>query len=266
MEKEKYMGRVYGEFIITMIFAVYFLYRITRIAEFKWKSGLLKEALVYSLPLIPHTLSNHVLSQFDRVIINQLKGASEAGLYSFAYKVGSIMYIFITGITKAWGPVFFEKMREKDYRGINSVLAKYSTLLYFLAIGLILFAKELVIIMSDKGYHTALSMVPIIVMGYVFYYLYTAFGQYSIYLGKTGFYAFNTVIAGIVNVVLNYMLIPRFGYMAAAVTTLISYMLLSLLHYLTIKFLLKYENIVPLKILLPNLSYVIVTNHFLFRY
>ena len=128
---------------------------------------------------------------------------------------------------------------------------------------MILFSKELVYIIADKKYHTALELVPIIIIGYTFVFLYNFFFHYAAYYKRTGLLSINTFIAGIANIVLNYIFIPKYGYVAAAYTTAVSYFLLFCLHYMNVKFVIK-EKIFPLKFILLDLVIVIGITIFVF--
>ena len=174
------------------------------------------------MPLIPHALSGIILSHFDRIIINQISGTIETGLYSFAYNIGMIMNIIVLAMNKSWVPIFYNNLRKEEYNKIYNLAYNYSKYIFFAAIVLTAFSQEVVIIMADKSYYSSLSLIPIIILGYVFVFLYTLYANYSFYRKKTLLISIATLLAGGVNIGLNYLLIPRFGYIAAAFTTLIS--------------------------------------------
>ena len=124
-----------------------------------------------------------------------------------------------------------------------------------MAISLILFAQEIVQLLSTKEYVKALPIVPVIIISYVFLYLYTLFANYSFYYKKTGYISLATLVT-LVNIVLNYLLIPRFGYIIAAYTTLFSYILLFVFHYTVIRFILKTKNLINVRPIIGKSVYV----------
>jgi len=256
LTNRKYMGQVYGELIIAFIFFVYISLKLKNISEFRFEKKHVKYSLAYGLPLIPHALSNVILGQFDRIIINQLKGSTDTGLYSFAYQVGMVMSAVVMGMNKSWHPMFCEKMEERKFPGIQNLARNYSNYIFFIAICLVMLSKEIVIIMADEKFYPALNLVPVIIIGYIFQFFYTLYVGYAFYYKKTPLIAVFTVIAGLTNIGLNYWLIPIFGYPAAAFTTLISFIVLFILHYLNVKYLLKPEGIIDLRIVLPKSCYV----------
>ena len=258
LKENRYYGKIYSIIIITAVFAVYMIYNLVKLSKFKFKLEYIKYSIRYSIPLIPHALSNFILSFFDRIIINQLTGAKNAGLYSFAYNVGTLMVIVTGSMNTAWLPIFYENLTNKNFIKIKKLAYNYSKYIYFTAIGLILFSKEVVSLMADEKYHTALPIVPIIIISHVLVFLYTLYVNYVFYRKKTILISLITLFVSGINIGLNYWLIPIYGYIAAAYTTLISYFLLFLFHFLNLKYILKEKNIIPIGKILSNFGWVIL--------
>jgi len=258
LKENRYYGSVYSGLLITTVFAVYMIYNLIKLSKFKFKIEHIKYSIRFGVPLIPHALSGFILAFFDRIIINQLTGAVNTGLYSFAYNVGMIMNIVVMATNKSWWPIFYENLVNRDFKKINDLAYNYSKYIYFTAVGLILFSKEIVSLMAAKKYHTALPIVPIIVIGYVGVFLYILYSSYSFYQKKTGLISLVTLFAGLINIGLNYWFIPIYGYFAAAYTTLVSYFLLFIFHFLNVKYILKEKDIIPVGRVLSNFGWVIL--------
>lgn len=255
-EKDKYLGRIYGQLIVTgIIFILAFLF-LSKIAKFTFRWKYVKFTLSFGIPLIPHTLSGFILTYFDRVIIQHLSTTTNTGLYSFAYNVGMLMYVVAMASSKAWQPIFYRDYAELKYQTIEKKASNYSNYIYIAAIGLILFAKEIVMVLASKRYYNALNLIPAIILSYVMVYLYTLYFQYASFRRKTALISLNTLIAAVLNIVLNYLLIPKYGYFMAAYTTLISFMVLLILHYINAKYVLK-EHVISLTKILPNMGWVL---------
>ena len=246
MIENKHLSKIYSQLIIVIIFSIYSLYKLIGHSKLNFKLNHILYTLKISLPIIPHSLSAIILTSFDRLIINDLNGASDAGLYSFAYTVGLIMGIVVSGINKSWVPMFYSNLNKNDFESINSLAKKTSKYVYFTAICLILASKEIAMVLADEKYHSAFSIIPIIILSYVCVYLYNIYTNYSFYRKKTILISINTIIAGFINIGLNYMFIPKYGYQAAAYTTLFSYFILFLLHYLNVKYIIKEKPMIPL--------------------
>lgn len=258
LNQSKYMGRIYGNLIISIIILFYISYKLSKVIviNFKWKHILY--SLSYGLPLLIHTISGVVLVQFDRIIINQAKGAVDTGLYSFAYQIGMIMSVIVMGMTKAWVPIFYEKLKNNETDAINKLSAKYAKYIYFMAFCLILFSSEIGIILSDKKYYSSFPLIPIVTLSYVFLFIYTQYSNYAFYRKKTFLISASTVVAGTINIALNYLLIPKYGYFIAAFTTLFSYFMLFLLHFFNTKYILRENNIIKLRIIFKNFYFPIL--------
>lgn len=258
LKEEKYLGKVYSQIVITTAIAFFIGYRLFRIINFKFSLSHIKYNLKFGIPLIPHTLSTFILVYFDRIIINQLNGAEDTGLYSFAYNVGMIIQVVIMGMNKSWVPIFYENLKNDNFKNIHTLAINYSRYIYFAALVLIFFSHEIVILMADKSYYSALSVVPIIVLAYVSVFMYTLYANYSFYRKKTVLISVATSLSCIVNIGLNYLLIPKFGYVAAAYTTLASYFLLFILHFMNVRFILKEKHIIPVTKIIFNFLIILI--------
>jgi O-antigen/teichoic acid export membrane protein len=257
LSSERYLGKMYGEIVVMAFVAFYALRSMFKLTERSFDTKYLKYTLRYSLPLIPHALSRFILGYFDRVQINQLLTPFETGIYSFAYDVGMAMDVIVMASVKAWNPVFLEKYVKKELKDIESMAKDYAKYICAAAIIIILFSKEVVVLLAPEKYYEAVYLVPVIVMGYSFVFLYSLFFQYASYRKRTELIAISSVLAGAINIVLNYIFIPIYGYMAAAVTTMISYGLLFFFHYFNARFILK-EKTVPLSKLLPFTAFLAI--------
>lgn len=257
-KSEKYLGRIYGGFIVILILGIILYFKLIidgkKLIDFKfWKY-----ALAFSVPLIPHSLSGIILAQFDRIMINKFIGASEAGIYSFAYNLGLIVSVIWVSFNNAWSPWFYENMEKKDFENINKKL-KYYIIFFSSIIFIIIFiSPEIVKIMSSRNYWDGLSLVPIIMASYFFVFLYSLFVNIEFYYKKTHFISLGTILSATLNIILNYIMIPRYGYVAAAWTTFISYVFYFMYNYVIVKFILK-KQIYKIKYIHYSILFIILT-------
>ena len=259
--KQKHFLSIYISYIIIALF--FFIYSIVYFRKHKlWKYYLKRDYLTYSLsfgsPVVLHLLSLYILNNFDQVMINKMVGSKAVGLYSIAYQISMIYLFIIMGINQAWVPLFYEKMKNKEYVNIDNVLKRYSIFISILAVGFVIISPYLVKLLTTSDYLKAINVLPVIVIGFMFQYLYVQLVNYSFYEKKTLNIAIFSLLAASVNVALNYFLIPKFGYVAAAWTTVVSYVLLFLLHYINVKYVLKIKNIVNLKIIVVPVFIAII--------
>ena len=158
-------------------------------------------------------------------------GSAEAGIYSFGYNIFSIINVTANSLDNVWGPWFYEQMQQKKYEEIRRQSSKYAFGMLLFSVMVMLGTPELVMLLGAKAYWDAkYTVIPIVVGGY-FMFLYTLPSSVEYYHEKTKYIAIGTACAAGVNILLNLWFISRFGYVAAAYTTLATYVLYFVFHY-----------------------------------
>jgi len=257
LSDERYYAKAIGHAVGIIIMLIITIRYLRNDIKFIIEAKHLKYSLIFGLPIVVHLLSQNILSMSDQIIINQLVGSSETGLYSVAYKIGMIQIIISMGILNSWTPIFFEKLKENKITDINELAKKYALIITLVATSLILFSQEIISILVTSEYHEALIIIPIIVVSYYFFFMYTMYVIYAFYEKKTKNIALFTIITGVINIVLNYMLIPEYGYIASAWTTLASYCILFILHYINVRWIIKVEKITSLTIFILPVTIIL---------
>jgi len=188
----------------------------------------------YSLPLIVGNLAAWILSLSDRYILQLFRGGHEVGIYSASYNISvHSVSLFTSLFILASGPISIN-IWEKYGEGESKKFISKTTRLYLitcipLVVGLSVLAKPIIMIMTGNEYIDGYKIVPLVTFGAFFLGLQWVFGRTFIFYKKTKFTMIIITASGLLNLVLNFLLIPRFGYMAAAITTLVSYVVLFLL-------------------------------------
>lgn len=204
-----------------------------------------KYAFLFNLPLIPHYLSQTVLSSSDRIMIGKMASEREAGIYGLAYSVATLCLLINTSIQQAFNPWLYKNIKNNTLEKVGH--ASYIILCFVAGINLlfICFAPEAIKIFAPKEYYEAIWIVPPVSMSVFFMFMYCLFADFEFYYEKTWLIMFASVIGALLNLVLNWLFIPIYGYIAAGYTTLICYILYSTFHYLFMKKIVteKYGNI-----------------------
>lgn len=226
------MGRIYGKTIPIIVISIVLIYKIWKTNKPRFNKEYLKFALVFSIPLVPHGLSQVILSSADRIMISSMIGNSEAGIYSFAYTLSAIVSVTYSSLDQVWSPWFFTAFKQERYRDIKEKANIYILLMSLLTVFVMLICPEATIILGSARYEGAVTLaVPVILGGYFGYiYNYAAIIEY--YHEKTKYIAMGTILAAIINVALNYFCIKKWGYAAAAYTTVATYFLYFIFHCL----------------------------------
>lgn len=205
--------------------------------------GYWKYALKFNIPLIPHYLSLIVLAQSDRIMIKYFCSNSDAGIYSFAYQIASALGIFITAINGSRVPWTYEKLKAKNFSRLKPIANALSILMGILVVALSLVTPELIAILGTQKYLRAEMVIPIVALGVYFTFCYDLFCTVEFYFGATNYVMIASVTGAILNIILNWIFIPIYGFIAAAYTTLICYILFMLAHCFFMNKTLKKEHI-----------------------
>ena len=224
--------RVWGFIIVNIVVSsiILLVFLIKSRKLFNWSYW--KYALIFSWPLIPHYLSQVVLAQSDRIMINKFVGKSEAGIYALAYTISLMMTVVTQAINDSIIPYTYQKLKDDDPTPIKGIASGCVLLVGIGCCMAMLISPELIKIFASSDYYDAIKLMPIIAGAVFFMFLYTLYGNIEFYYEKTKFVMIASCFAAGLNVLLNYIFIPIYGYYAAAYTTLVSYVIYVLMHYL----------------------------------
>ncbi len=198
--------------------------------------SLLKKMLIYSSPLILVGVAGAINQVFDRVFVSQLlseNAVATSGAYNGAAKVAVIMSLFATAFNYAAEPFFFKSFKDKDSLKMYAQILKAFTIagcFVFLCISLFLDQAKYLI---GDAYWSALNIVPVLLMAYLFLGIYYNISIWYKLKDKTYMGAVIAFCGAIVTIALNLMLIPRIGYIGAAWSALACYLLMCVLAYFT---------------------------------
>lgn len=206
-------------------------------AKFRWSE--VKPQWIFMLtfeaPLVLHSLSYLVLGQADRVMIGKMVGDRQAAFYGVAYTLASAVTILQTSLNEALTPWRFQKLKDKSYAIVGSTTNLLLILLGAAILAIILIAPEIMKLLFSDEYYEAVWSIPPVSVSIYFMFLYSSFVAVESYYEKTRYIMYVSLFSGIVNVILNYLLIPIFGYIVCGYTTLFSYILFAILHYVFMK-------------------------------
>lgn len=195
----------------------------------RWSGRAVRPLLAFSLPLVVHALAMTGLASFDQVVIQQVLGAEATGSYAFAYRFGMAMSLIAFGVSAAWGPLAFERLRAGDAARLAPLAVLAARLSLAAAIALAWLLPPVAAVVGGAEYADSLPLVPLVVYAYVWTGLYGLAVVFPIYRGRTGALAAVSGTAFVANAVLNYLTVPQYGPLAAAISTIACYLLLFLL-------------------------------------
>lgn len=224
-------GRILGITVSTMLVTAYIIYDLYKRAKPVYKKNYWKFGIKYSLPIIPHGISQVLLAQFDRIMINKIVGKSEAGIYGLVGNIRLILAIISDSISEVWMTWFYEKMKNREIEAIRSRARQLCYFFLIIAIGVMSISPELVLIIGGEKYAIGKYVaIPMILDAFVLF-IYNVIVPSEYYKQKTSFIMWGTMSAAVINIILNYIFIYKYGFIAAAYTTLFAYVCYMILHF-----------------------------------
>jgi len=210
--------------LITSIYALKTGNVIETIKKFKFDKKLFMKMIKYSIVLIPTSFMWWIMNSSDRIMVTNMIDNGANGIYAISYKFPSMLSIITSVFTQAW---IFSAVKEKNSEDKNEYTSKVFNLLVeyviIIAIGLIAGIKLLLHIFVADSYYSAWKYTPILILGYVFLTLASFISSsYNVHKDSKGF-LFSGMAGAILNIILNFILIPKFKIYGAAIATAISY-------------------------------------------
>lgn len=228
------LSLILSNFVVTFFFFIYSLWQFSPHVIFKFDINVAKRAVKYSIPLLPHKIASFWIKNLDRVLLNNMIGATAAGLFSVGNQIGTVINVVCDGINKAFSPWCFQMLSERDENEFNKLYIFADTAILLCSLGAFLisfFSPEVIILMTERSFSMAWMPVSFICFGYVANALYCFFCQPLFYY-KTKFVFYASLISLIVNVISNMLFIPYIGIIGAGLSFFISMMTIAILSLL----------------------------------
>lgn len=225
------MGVLYGQLIAC--FTVFIILTLIEARNYKFELDkfLLKNMMIFSMGLLPVNLAGWILTLSDRYFIKHYNGFGDTGVYNLGYQFGMLINpLFITPFLSSFTAYKFEIYKNSNAKEeFKNLFRKYNVIGCFIMLGIAIYSKFGIIVFANKDFANAYKVVPLILYSYFLY-------------GKTGYYALGFQIenktykigiymgyAAVLNIILNFLLVPKWGMIGAAMATIISYFLLNLI-------------------------------------
>ena len=244
MEEEKYFGRCYGMIagvIIAILVALPYCRKIFKNVSLEFST--LKKDILFgleiSVPLIFHSLSAIILSKMDQLMLLNLISPSKAGIYAYGNNFSHVFSTICQSFNTVYLPWYMTHKKNNEEIVIVNKSNAYRKFIFVIFSCFNLIIPEIVYLLSDSTYYSAIYSIQIIVIGMYFNYLYYFIVNFETYYKKTKYIAIGTVLSGISNIILNLLLIPKFEDIGAAFATMMSLILLFVFHAVIVKLFIK---------------------------
>lgn len=201
-----------------------------------------KFAIIFSVPLIPHYLSNIILGQIDTVMISKYFGGSEVAIYSLSNQISLIMNFVNAAIWSSLTPTIYQKIDAGKENTIKSLASKLTGLMCLITLIPAIAAPEAIRILGTEEYMDGVWLIAPVTMTILFRFVYGFYSTVEFYYGYSFYSTIASIVGAIVDVVLDAILIPLYGYRYAGYTTFLCYFLMMVLHYFFMKAVLRKEK------------------------
>ena len=188
-----------------------------------------KKIFHFGYPFIFTGLAYWIFGSMDRWLIAELSNTAEVGIFSIAFKFSAVIIFINSAFSQAWSPYAVKLMRDdKNYRvTYSSVLSALFFILAIIGCAMALFADELLVFLTPVEYWPAARVIGLVAMGLVFFGT-TQITALGISLEKkTRILSYGAWLAALVNFLLNIALIPNYGAIGSALSTLVAYLTLT---------------------------------------
>lgn len=224
-------GRIIPQILCTVGTAIVILFIYWRKYGLQIDKKIWIFCLSFAIPLLPHYLSEVVLHSSDRIMINAMCGSSDVAIYSVAYSVGSLVLLVASSINSVFAPYQYQQIKAQEYRKLATHTDVIIGFIALCCCGLIMFSREIVLIFGGLKYVDSIIIVVPIAMGVFYNYLFQIFARVQEYYEEKHTIVIASLSCAGLNLLLNYIFIPIFGFSAAAYTTLFCYFTFCFLHY-----------------------------------
>ena len=222
-------GKYYAELLILFFVFIYAIYYIVKNQYYKYNTDYkkLKELFVFLFPLTFSVLGLYLMGTIDRIFISNMLGLEAAGIYNVAITMAIIINMVYDAISKALNPILYENL-VKDQKDSRIKIVKLIYLYSFVCIAIfalfVLILPYVFHLMVNEKFEEALILIPILAVGFTFEGLRKVLEAPLVFKHKVKSLAAITLIAGLINIILNYFLIKIYGINGAAYATLISFL------------------------------------------
>lgn len=233
-------GRPIGVMVASSLVATWAVYRLTANGwiRFPASRAYVSDALRFGIPLVPHALGGMLIALADRLIITNILGLAEAGVYTVAVQIGLAILLVADGLNRTVSPWLFENLKDDNpATKLKIVKIVYAFLAIMMAVGVLagVAAYYLLPLLVGDAFGAAASFMPVIAFGQAVGGMYLMMSNFVFYASATARLAVVTLSAGILNLGLSYILIQSIGvhgapyaFLAAQVTLFIGTSLLAI--------------------------------------
>lgn len=219
------LGSYYGKLIVNIPFAFIYVYVIYKNSIFKLDFKLIKDALRFTLPILPGSLAFLFVTLSDRVILERYITLEELGVFSVAITLATVLNVVIQALYKTFEPILFKEFFKENFQETNLKLYKIYLLVIFSgAFAASIFSKEIFLIATSEAFKVGYKLVPLFIVSVVISGVNTYLNILMIANKKQKLVSLVSIISAGISVILNFILIPNFGCYGAIIASVVAFL------------------------------------------
>ncbi|MEP7081443.1 MAG: oligosaccharide flippase family protein [Chloroflexota bacterium] len=216
------VGVLLGQLIGAMAGGIVCLLLARDLYRLRFDRDKLMEMLRFSLPLVPSSVGVFVTLYIDRFAIKELMTVDDVGVFGIGYRIASVVSLLVLAVQTAITPLVYARYRDPETPAQLARVFRYFVAgALVLAVGLSLFAREILVVVTTPAFYGGAVVVPLLAPALLLSAMYVFAPGLGI-AKRTGTQASITLAGAVLNTVLNFVLIPVWGIIGAAAATLIS--------------------------------------------
>lgn len=257
-KENKWQAKVIGQALPTSIIGFVLLVVIYFRGKKIWNSDYAKFCLAFSLPLIIHDTGHLIFAHTDRIILQKIYDEATLGVYSISFNLCGVLTIIYGAFNVAWVPFYYGLKKQSNNKEIVAHSKRHLKIFSLICVGFILLSYDAYKLIAPVEYWEGMNSMPIFVISIYFGFLYLFPVNFEFFNAKTKLIPIITFVAAGINILIDFLLIPKYGIIGAAVGTMIAHVILFLFHFITARFIIKSEFEYKWHIFLPGLIIVCI--------
>ena len=217
------MGKVLGMFPSALILLFVSIITIYKFTGGIWSFNNIKKQVLFGLPVIGALWSTQILELGGAYLLERFSDMKSVGLFALAMSLAQLPLVLIHGFKQMWNPVLYDNMNNNNYETIRKLINYFVGIITVLNLGVMLFAKEAILIIVNERYYGAIPLVSFLILGVYFNGLLTLSNSILGYKNKFGSISIFAIVGSGLFLILCFFLIPINGALGAAISFGISY-------------------------------------------
>lgn len=255
-KENKWQGKVIGQALPTCALGIVLLCVVYIRGKRFWNNEYAQFCLKLCLPLIVHATGHLIFSQTDRIMLQKFYDETTLGVYSISFNLCSVLTIIYYAFNSAWVPFYYEFKKQGNDEDVIAHSKRYLKIFTLLCAGFILLSYDVYKLMAPKSYWIGMNSMPFFVMSIYFGFLYLFPVNFEFFHAKTKLIPVATFFAAVVNILINFLLIPKYGIVGAAIGTMVAHFVLFLFHAVVARFVIKKKFEYKWHIFIPGLCVI----------